>query len=379
MIEFCIIGRTFIMHTKPVFFLSVLLAFFVVCLVGYSCHAQSAKDSVWIKSPDGCKVYNPHPVKNETITWSGNCVGGYATGTGTLQWYKNGKQNQQYVGEMKRGSPHGKGRYLFEDGTVHEGTYVNGDLYGAGAIIRKHKSNAVSYMYSGDLKEDQPSGTGKAIELAENGDTLKICVGEFLEGEIHGEGTMKKFDDDFITISKGKFERGRVYGRAEIWWYYKRNLIEYYNGEFDYGRKGYGELVKGHNRYVGEWRTHQREGRGKIYLDSILVYDGEWHENKFHGSGTRYFFDGSTYVGEFKENRRHGFGTQYWTDGSRYIGEFSGDLYSGNGYFIKDGKVIACGSWKNGRLEFKGDITRTKNLLIARYKTQLTRLGINLI
>ncbi|HMG92058.1 MAG TPA: hypothetical protein VK589_18505 [Chryseolinea sp.] len=367
------------MQTKPNIFLSVLLGVVVVCSMRNSSSAQSAKDSVWIQSLDGCKVYNPHPVKNETITWSGNCVGSYATGTGTLQWYKNGKQNQQYVGEVKRGSPHGKGRYLFEDGTVHEGTYVNGDLYGAGAIIRKYKSNTVSYTYSGDLKEDLPSGRGQEIEFAENGDTLRICTGEFLEGEIHGEGTMKKFDDDFVTISKGKFKQGRVYGRAEIWWYYKRKLIDYYNGEYDYGRNGYGELVSGHNRYAGEWRRHRREGKGKIYMDSILVYDGEWYGDKFHGSGKRYFFDGSTYFGEFKDNRRHGIGTQYWNDGTRYIGEFSGDLYSGYGYFVKEGKVIACGNWQNGRLKFQEDFTRIKNLLVARHKTKLAQFGINLI
>jgi len=58
----------------------------------------------WIQDRrTGCRVYNPHPVANETITWSGKCKNGYANGVGYNKWYKNGILQESYLGSMTKG------------------------------------------------------------------------------------------------------------------------------------------------------------------------------------------------------------------------------------------------------------------------------------
>ena len=68
-------------------------------------------DSVWIETSAGCKVYNPFPTKNESVTWSGECIGGIASGEGVLIWSLKGAVAQKYTGSMKRGMPSGYGIY----------------------------------------------------------------------------------------------------------------------------------------------------------------------------------------------------------------------------------------------------------------------------
>lgn len=45
----------------------------------------------WITDQNGCKHWNSNPQAGETITWSGECKDGYASGQGTMQWYTSGK------------------------------------------------------------------------------------------------------------------------------------------------------------------------------------------------------------------------------------------------------------------------------------------------
>lgn len=45
-----------------------------------------------IISNNGCKLFNPVPQANETVTWSGKCADGMASGFGALTWYKDGKK-----------------------------------------------------------------------------------------------------------------------------------------------------------------------------------------------------------------------------------------------------------------------------------------------
>lgn len=51
----------------------------------------------------GCKVWNPDPQPNESISWSGDCVDGKAHGNGILRFYENGEEYFQYVITTKNG------------------------------------------------------------------------------------------------------------------------------------------------------------------------------------------------------------------------------------------------------------------------------------
>lgn len=361
------------------FFLHSLSAVVLVLLSRVISFAQVSKDSVWIQDPNGCKVYNPNPVKDETISWSGTCANGYATGSGTLVWFKKGKQNQKYVGEMHRGKPHGQGKYLYASGSTREGTYRNGDLYGHAQIIDLFDNGKIMSVYSGQVVADDRSGFGRQIEFMESGDTLFLYTGDFFEDEMHGKGLLKSFDDNVILITEGEFKRGETSGKVTERQYTDGQLTWLYRGEISGNvRNGYGEEVRGLTKYAGNWEQSLRAGQGKLYLDTMLIYDGQWKLDKFNGIGKRYFFDGSSYAGEFKDNSRHGIGAQYWPNGTSYIGEFRKDLYSGTGYFLKKGTAYKSGKWENGVLVSAIDSSRVVELLITKYKDKLTEIKINL-
>lgn len=62
-----------------------------------------ASEGNWIITDKGCKVWNPSPQPNESVTWSGECVDGKAHGNGILQWYQNRIESSQNIITTKNG------------------------------------------------------------------------------------------------------------------------------------------------------------------------------------------------------------------------------------------------------------------------------------
>lgn len=262
--------------------------------------AQGKKDSGWIQTESGCKVHNPYPKKKETISWTGDCVDGYASNEGTLAWYENGKLASKYTGALKRGARLGKGTHIF---------------------------------------------------FKENGDTSFVYFGLFANGKRSGEGRLTELKEEKQTIvTEGIFRDGVLSGTGRTWVYLKGKLIKEYEGGFENGApEGFGTEVYGRVKYVGGWWHGHKNDNGKLYYDSILVYDGAWLVGDFHGIGRRRYFDGSTYYGYFEDNKRHGVGRLTLPNGQVYIGEFKNDLFHGYGFFSSAKRgVVACGEWKNG-------------------------------
>ena len=85
----------------------------------------------WITTANKpCKVWNPEPVPNETVTWSGPCKDGFASGKGILQWTENGKPDVEFDGEYANGRRNGPGLMITPDGQRTEGDWVNDKLLG---------------------------------------------------------------------------------------------------------------------------------------------------------------------------------------------------------------------------------------------------------
>ena len=83
--------------------------------------------SEWIADDKtGCKVYNPSPVANETIKLTGSCVDGYATGLGTVQWFKNGVAGNIVTSTYVNGRGVGLTHVKYPNGQVFNGFLANG-------------------------------------------------------------------------------------------------------------------------------------------------------------------------------------------------------------------------------------------------------------
>ena len=110
----------------------------------------------WIAdSKTNCKIWNDNPQPNETISWSGECVDGYAAGTGVNIWYKDGKESERYEGEMKKGKHDGKGTATLANGLKYEGDWVDGKSHGKGTATLANGDK-----YTGDFVDDKFNGKG---------------------------------------------------------------------------------------------------------------------------------------------------------------------------------------------------------------------------
>ena len=97
----------------------------------HPCSAQPA-GACWmeISQRPGCHVWNPNPQPNETVTWTGECAGGLAQGTGTVTWVVPAGGGQTNTGRLQDGKNTGHWVIRFADGTLAEGPMVNGDPHG---------------------------------------------------------------------------------------------------------------------------------------------------------------------------------------------------------------------------------------------------------
>ena len=83
----------------------------------------------WITTTNKpCKVWNPEPQADESVTWSGPCKDGFASGKGVLRWTENGKPDAVFDGEYANGKRNGHGVLITPDGEHVEGEWVNDKL-----------------------------------------------------------------------------------------------------------------------------------------------------------------------------------------------------------------------------------------------------------
>jgi hypothetical protein len=108
-----------------------------VAVLAIAVHAMAQDDKApqkaaapdWITTSNKpCKVWNPEPQPNESVTWSGACKDGYASGKGILFWTENGKPDVEYDGEYVNGKRNGHGVMISPDGERVEGDWVDDKL-----------------------------------------------------------------------------------------------------------------------------------------------------------------------------------------------------------------------------------------------------------
>ena len=139
--------------------------------------------------------------------------------------------------------------------------------------------------------------------------------GEFLDGYLHGKGT--------IFFTNGDQYSGR--------W------VRHY-------REGEGKLVFANgDEYQGEFRKNKFHGEGAMAYQNGNRYQGTWENNQPHGYGEFSFANGNRYEGTFQEGRREGLGTLYYADRSRYEGEWSDNKRHGQGTLFLSERVIGKG------------------------------------
>lgn len=98
-------------------------------------------------------------------------------------------------------------------------------------------------------------------------------------------------------------------------WYFKN--MDNYVGEWKDGQfHGEGTFISNAGgRYDGGWKKGLYHGRGRLTHVGRLVYEGDFQDGTYHGEGRERWDDGRIYVGEFRNGLAHGEGTLFAEDG----------------------------------------------------------------
>jgi hypothetical protein len=103
----------------------------VVLLFAFQAMAQTDNNAppTWITATNQpCKIWNPEPQPDESVTWSGSCTDGFASGKGVLKWTENGKPDMEFDGEYANGKRNGMGVIITPDGNRTGGEWINDNL-----------------------------------------------------------------------------------------------------------------------------------------------------------------------------------------------------------------------------------------------------------
>ena len=208
---------------------------------------------IWLTAQNKpCKVWNPYPEAGETLTWSGDCVDGKASGWGRNVW-RGSYGESVYEGECRNGKRHGRGALLRANGQTYEGEWRADKMHGQGTCTdpeAEHSGTVYSHRYKGGWREEKWHGLGvRTQSIMYNVEDRPFVThhrfeGEFREGKLHGKGTAGK-GDTFGNVDK-----------TAAW-----------------------------SRYEGEWRVR---------------YEGEWRNGEAHGQWTYIETDGSRLEGEWR-------------------------------------------------------------------------------
>ena len=113
---------------------------------------QPGGASCWMEIAErpGCHVWNPNPQPDEIVTWTGECSGGLAQGTGTTTWFHGGGEEVN-TGRRQDGKPDGYTIIRSSAGDVLEGLYVNGERHGDWTIRWTDGETSVYRYENGEL------------------------------------------------------------------------------------------------------------------------------------------------------------------------------------------------------------------------------------
>ena len=227
---------------------------------GETCAGKPEGSECWqeLDNRPGCYVWNGDLSENETATWSSECTGGLAQGTGEMiwNWESDGEQKKSTsTGEVKDGKRHGQWVIRYASGTVVEGPYVDG---------KQHGRWVIRYA-NGDVAEG-PAVDGKRhgqwVERGADGD---VSEGPYVDGKRHGQWVTRWANGGG---SEGPYVDGKRHGQ----W-----VARYASGSVDKG-----PYVDGKRH--GHWVERDAEGDGweGPYVDGKK--DGVWSELGSDGS-----------------------------------------------------------------------------------------------
>ncbi len=296
-------------------------ALFSILLPSLPANAQGAVSALDLNSR--CLITSIPNAEKLSVSWTGACVAGLASGVGDVIAFSNGALRYILRGQFKGGR-------LEQQEQVRDcagGACLN-DV--SPNLIKQHEQAALAASVM------VPAGTTPAANMPAAQSEIRapdaVYRGRFAAdpatGIISGEGRVQFLDG---RTYEGTIRNGRKVGKATHVWA---------DGQ----------------RYEGEWVDDQQQGRGKLTFNNGDSYEGDFVRGERTGNGTFRQKSGDGYTGQWVRGVREGSGVAEWANGQRYEGTWRGDRREGQGVMrFPDGGTYD-GEWKNDQPFGQGDI-----------------------
>jgi hypothetical protein len=132
--------------------MNIAFAITIVCLSTLSVFGQTTKGAYISHDRSGCKVWAEYYSKTVSVSWSGKCKNNLANGVGTLIWYDNGVETVRYTGNLDKGRPEGKGKYVWSNGYTQQGNYFQGEYLNLDSIyLKRLEKNILPIVDNGNI------------------------------------------------------------------------------------------------------------------------------------------------------------------------------------------------------------------------------------
>ena len=155
-----------------------------------TCAGQPARSTCWqeISRQPGCHVWNQNRQPGSVVTWTGECAGGLAQGTGTLTWVWDDNR-ETLTGRLQGGKHTGHWILRHADGGVSEGPYVNSERNGHWVIRR-----ADGTVSEGPFVDDEENGHW--VWRYPGGYDMEEGQGPYVHGKMHGSWVIRRPNGD---------------------------------------------------------------------------------------------------------------------------------------------------------------------------------------
>ncbi len=250
-----------------------------------------APADTWIKASNmDCRIWSSaEEAAKDTATWTGICSEGRAAGSGRLDWFVDGKLWGRYEGEMSAGRLNGRG------------------------VLHIQMDNGGVDVIDGTFDDGEPVGV--VSFRGANGDRFK---GELKSGAPDGYGT---FEDKEGNVFDGYFVAGQPQSG-----FAKSVSGEEYLGEFKNGeRHGEGVLIKTDGElYAGQFEAGIASGLGRLADNEGGIFVGQFANGAPDGYGTYVGADGTTAQGRIKDGKPDGLLLITTPDGKQSVETWQG-------------------------------------------------------
>ena len=236
----------------------------------------------------------------------------------------------EYVGEFDgKGKRSGNGVIVYKDGRKYDGQWLDGKRHGHGVLTYPVNDT----RYEGSWVNDVKQGKGKMTFKID--DESSSYDGDWVDNKMHGKGTMLWFID-------GKQENS-------------------YEGDWaDSNMQGKGVFIKTDGvQYMGRFVEDELEGAGTVMIPNVGVCKGIFHEDEMIDDWTCVYDNGDRYIGEMKNANRNGRGTMTYADGTIDRGRWLGDT------LVRDSRIRSAVRQTERQIERRAERRNSQNAMRA--------------